>query len=80
MKNQFRTIHPDMTVLDVINRFRETEHIFRKYDEQAGTCICCNALFETIRALSERFNLDLTRLLNELEAAVDARTEKTPIR
>jgi hypothetical protein len=28
MKNQFRTIHPDMTVLDVISRFRETEHIF----------------------------------------------------
>lgn len=80
MKNQFRTIHPDMTVLDVISRFRETEHIFRNYDEQAGTCICCNALFDTIRGLTDRFNLDLTELLDRLETTVNARKEKTPIR
>jgi hypothetical protein len=74
MKNQSGKIHPDMTVLDVISQFRNTEHIFRKYDEQAGTCICCNALFKTIRELTERYNLDLEEILNKLEATVNIRT------
>jgi len=80
VKHKTGKIHPDMTILDVISHFRETEHIFREYDKHAGTCICCNALFDTIRELSERYNLDLIELLGKLEATVNARTEKTPIR
>jgi hypothetical protein len=62
-------ISPDMTVLDVVSCHRETEAVFRKYDEQAGACICCDALFETMRDVSKRYGLDLEGLLTDLESA-----------
>jgi hypothetical protein len=60
-------ILPEMTVLDVISRYRGSEAIFRKYDEQAGECICCNALFETLRDVADKYGLNLERLLRDLE-------------
>jgi hypothetical protein len=61
-------ISPDMTVLDVVSRHRETEAVFREYDGRAGVCICCDALFETIRDVSKRYGLDLEALLSDLES------------
>jgi len=65
-----RRITPDMTVLDVIDRYRNTESIFRKYDEQAGVCICCQALFETIGDVAAKYELDLDHFLSDLEDAI----------
>lgn len=62
-------IHPDMTVLDVVSRYRETEEIFKKYDEQAGECICCEALFEPLKVVAKKYALDLTKLMADLESA-----------
>ncbi len=60
-------IRPEMTVLEIIHRYRKTETVFRKYDKQAGTCICCNALFETLEEVAEKYNLGIEGLLLELE-------------
>jgi hypothetical protein len=67
-----RRITPDMTVLDVIDRYRDTETVFRKYDEQAGVCICCQSLFDTLRDISEKHGIDLNKLMADLEAKIDA--------
>ena len=69
MRNEERNIDPDMTVLDVVARFRGTEAVFRKYDDRAGECICCQALFEPLRQVAEKYHLDLDQLLKDLEAA-----------
>ena len=66
-----RAIRPEMTVLDVLSRFRRTEAVFRKYDEKAGECICCNALFEPLKNLAAKYHLNLDNLLRELEASLD---------
>ena len=63
-----RHILPEMTVLDVVSRYRGSEAIFKNYDEQAGICICCQALFKTLREVAEKYSLDLEKLLRELEA------------
>ncbi len=63
-------ISSEMTVLEVIHRHRQTETVFKKYDEQAGVCICCQALFETLEEVAEKYNLGLKGLLLELEAVV----------
>ena len=61
-------ITPDMSVLDVLSLCRDTEDVFRSYDDAAGECICCNALFETLRDVAEKYNLDLEQLINDLRA------------
>ena len=63
-----RQIRPEMTVLDVVSRFRETEDVFKKYDKAAGECICCQALFDPLRKVAAKYGLDLKKLLNDLES------------
>ena len=65
-----RHILPEMTVLDVVSRFKGSEAIFRKYDEQAGVCICCQALFETVGDVAEKYRLNLEHFLSDLEDVI----------
>ena len=62
-----------MTVLDVISKHRQTEAVFKRYDQQAGECICCQALFESLKKVAVKYGLDLERLLSDLEAAANTR-------
>jgi hypothetical protein len=59
-------ITPDMTLLDVVSRYRSTEPVFRRYDEQAGECLLCQALFETVKGVAGKYHLNLDRLLDDL--------------
>ena len=43
--------------------------VFRRYDEKAGVCLCYTCLFDTIKDIACSHNLDLARLLGEIEEA-----------
>ena len=62
-------IHPEMTVLDVVSRYKKTEEVFKQYDKQAGECIRCQALFDSLSKVAVRYGLNLKKLLEDLEAA-----------
>ena len=64
-------IRPEMIVLDVVYKYRQTEAVFKQYDQQAGECICCQALFESLQDVAARYNLDLEELLTDLETAAN---------
>ncbi len=70
MSDTKNLIHPEMTVLDVVSRYRQTEAVFKRYDTQAGECICCQALFESLRDVAEKYHLDLKELLTDLESVM----------
>jgi hypothetical protein len=61
-------IRPEMTALEVLRSYRQTKEVFKKYDEKTGRCICCDALFESLRTIADRYGLDLEELLRDLEA------------
>lgn len=64
-------ITEDMTVLDIVSLYPETESIFKSYDSLAGECICCRMLFASLRETADTYNLDLNRLIAELNASGD---------
>ena len=70
MNQKKAVIWPDMTVLDVVSRYRTTEAVFKSYDEQAGECICCQSLFDTLQEMSGKYDLNLPDLIAALKAAV----------
>ena len=70
LSNKKNLIHPDMTILDVVSRYRQTEIIFKKYDEKAGVCVCCEALFESLRNVAIKYGLDLEKLITDLENVI----------
>jgi len=59
-----------MTILEIVHTYRQTQDVFEKYNEQVGECLMCTALFEPLSTVSERFGLNLKKLLAELEAAI----------
>lgn len=69
MKDKTAEITPDMTVLDIIHRFRQTEAVFKRYDSADGTCICCSHLFDSVTDISEKYDINLTELLSALKHA-----------
>jgi iron-sulfur cluster repair protein YtfE (RIC family) len=66
MNSKKENISPDMTVLDIVSKYSETVEIFKNYDKQAGECICCCSLFETLEEISEKYDIDLKKLLDDL--------------
>lgn len=69
-KKEIRLIHPDMTILDVVAMYRDTEKVFRQYDEKAGVCLCCQALFDPLKVVAHKYGLDLDELLKDLELEI----------
>jgi hypothetical protein len=63
-----------MTLLDIVHQHRATEAVFRARDEQAGECLLCKALFETVADAAARYGLDLDKLLADLDAAASEAT------
>ncbi|PKN71018.1 MAG: hypothetical protein CVU54_03290 [Deltaproteobacteria bacterium HGW-Deltaproteobacteria-12] len=66
-------IAADATLLDVVSKWPTTEMVFRRYDDKAGTCLCCTCLFDTIEDVAVRHTLDLAQLMRELEDVVAGR-------
>jgi len=62
-------ISADMQVMDVIYCHRSTEAVFKAYEDETGHCICCEALFESVRDAAARYGLDLELMLQRLEQA-----------
>ncbi|MEG6506097.1 hypothetical protein [Nitratidesulfovibrio sp. 1201_IL3209] len=65
-------VTPDMTLLDVVHAHPATEAVFRSRDAEAGVCLLCTALFDSIETMAGRHHLDLSTLLDDLEQAIQA--------
>lgn len=59
-------IDPGMTILDVVSMNRQAEAVFSRYDEEAGACLCCEALFEPLSVVAVKYGLDLDQLMKDL--------------
>ena len=68
-----RTIDPDMIVLDIVSKYRQTEAIFKKYDDKAGVCLCCEALFDPLKDIADQYCLDLEEIMADLKGAIEDR-------
>ncbi len=62
-------ISSDMILLDILSHWPATEPVFRRYDEQAGVCICCNCLFDTVTDVAAKYSLDSDVFLSEIQKA-----------
>ncbi len=63
------TITMEMTILDVVSQYPGTEAVFKRYDQPAGVCLCCRALFEPLKDAARKYGLDLTTLIADLTPA-----------
>ena len=72
MPEEKNLISPDMTLLDVLYRHRQTEAVFRRYEGEAQECLLCHALFDTLAEAAAKCGLDLDKLVMDLQEAATA--------
>lgn len=59
-----------MTLVEIMSQWRSTEEIFKSYETQAGTCLRCHDLYNTLEEVAQKYNLDLPQLLADLNALI----------
>jgi hypothetical protein len=59
-----------MTILDLVSKYRNTEAVFKQYDDKAGVCLCCHALFDSLEDLADKYGLDLEQLTADLQVSI----------
>lgn len=69
MSETSAVITPEMTLLEVLHQYRQTEAVFRRYEAEAGACLLCHALFDTLAEAAHKHGLDLETLLDDLKSA-----------
>ena len=70
--NKHLDITEDMTILDIVSSYPGTETVFRRYDDHAGVCLCCQALFDPLKSIGNRYNLDMEQMIADLLAYIKA--------
>jgi len=60
----------ETTVLELVGLYPETELVFEHYTRSAGICICCEALFCTLREVAERYQIDIDELMRRLNSVI----------
>ena len=63
-------ITKEMTILEIVEKYPETEDVFRSYDDITGKCVLCSYLFDTIDKVSAAHNLKLDVLLDKINDAI----------
>lgn len=76
--HEMSRITPEMTILEVLYQFRQTEKVFRRYDAAAGVCLCCQALFDSLEEVAQKYGLDVENLLSDLEQSAGAPPAEEP--
>jgi hypothetical protein len=69
-------ITPEMTLLEVLHQHRQTEEVFRRYEQQARGCLLCHALFETLAEAAAKYGLNLDNLIQDLQASAARVSDK----
>jgi hypothetical protein len=59
-------ITPDMSLLEIVELSPQSEDIFHQYDDEAGCCLICNNLFDSLDKVTRTYSLNLDQILARL--------------
>lgn len=74
-KDDAGKITADMLILEVLSACRATEAVFRKYEGEAGDCLLCHSLFDSLKEAASKYGLPLQQILADLNAVAAAKEE-----
>jgi len=63
-------ITKNMTMLEIIENYPETEEVFRAYDDIAGKCLLCNNLFDSIETIAMEYSINSEEMLNKINILI----------
>ncbi|WP_022852631.1 hypothetical protein [Thermodesulfatator atlanticus] len=70
------SLKPEMTVLEVIQRYPSAQKFFRRLGAEVGACILCQDLFLSLGELAEKYKISWENLKETLEIYCSVNEEK----
>jgi hypothetical protein len=67
-------IAPEMTILEIVSKYRHAETVFKQYDEKARVCLCCKALFDPLKDIADKYYLNLEEIMTDLKKIIKDRS------
>lgn len=64
-------IDSKMSLLQIVESNPLTEEVFCQYEEELGSCLLCNNLFDSLEVVAEVYQLDINEMLSRLRLAED---------
>lgn len=61
-------IREDMILLDLVEKYPETEDYFRDINEEE--CVLCYNLFDEIGSICDKYNMDRKKVIEDLKKIV----------
>ncbi len=61
------SITPKMSLLEIVESSPRSEEIIRQFDGEAGCCLLCNNLFDSLEDVARTYSLDLNQILEKLK-------------
>ena len=59
-----------MTPLDIVEKYPETEYVFREYDAILGECLLCNYLFDSIEEIAAKSEINIEEMIKRLNKGI----------
>jgi hypothetical protein len=59
-------ITPNMSLLQIVELSPRAEEVLHQYDDEAGCCLLCNNLFDSLEEVAKVYSLDLNEILAKL--------------
>jgi len=59
-----------MQILYIVEKYPETEEVFRFYDDIAGKCTMCHNLFDSLENFALEYEIDLDDLILKLNKKI----------
>ena len=53
-------INPNMSLLQIVELSPQSEEVFHQYDDEAGCCLLCNNLFDSLEEVARTYSLEET--------------------
>jgi predicted DNA-binding ribbon-helix-helix protein len=63
-----------MSLLEIVETNPRAEEIIRQYDGEAGCCLLCNNLFDSLEDVARTYSLELMQIIAKLKK-LDLTTE-----
>lgn len=77
MPDETPAVTASTTLLEAVQLNSACEEVLRAHDAQAGCCLLCSHLFDSIGHVAERYGLDLQQLLDECNRSQECGAPKT---
>lgn len=59
-------ITKEQTLLEIVEDYPEREIAIREFDKEAGACLLCENLFDSIAEIEKKYEIDLSKLVERL--------------